>query len=56
MVDIDIARLRMLYGSLTGMREALSLTDEFFYKELGDDYSAAVQDLAKLIDEDLQRF
>lgn len=55
-MDIDMTKLRMLYGSLIGMREALSLTDEFFYKELGEDYSAAVQDLAKLIDEDLQRY
>lgn len=55
-MDIDMTRLRMLYGSLTGMREALSLTNEFFYKELGDDYSATVRDLAKLIDEDLQRY
>ncbi|HZL82227.1 MAG TPA: TIGR02391 family protein [Candidatus Deferrimicrobium sp.] len=56
MADIDMARLRMLYGSLTGMREALSLTNEFFYKELGDDYSAAVRDLAILLSQDLSRF
>jgi len=55
-MDIDMTKLRMLYGSLIGMREALALASELFYKTLGDDYSATVQDLAILLSQDLSRF
>lgn len=54
-MDIDMARLRMLYGSLIGIRDALALSSHLFYKELGDDYGAAVQDLAALLGQDLSR-
>lgn len=55
-MDIDMNKLRMLYGSLIGMREALALTTQLFYKALGDDYSATVQDLAVLLAQDLSRY
>jgi hypothetical protein len=38
------------------MREALGLSIQLFKKMLGDDYSAAVQELAKLLDEDLSQY
>jgi len=55
-MGIDMTKLRMLYGSLIGMREALALTSQLFYKILGDDYSTTVQDLAVLLAQDLSRF
>lgn len=55
-MDIDMNKLRMFYGSLIGMREALALTTQLFYKALGDDYSATVQDLAVLLAQDLSRY
>lgn len=55
-MDIDMNKLRKLYGSLIGMREALALTTQLFYKALGDDYSATVQDLAVLLAQDLSRY
>lgn len=55
-MDIDMTKLRRLYGSLLGMREALALSNQLFKKMLGDDYSAAVRELAKLLGEDLSRY
>jgi hypothetical protein len=55
-MDIDMTKLRMLYGSLMGMRDALALASQLFYKVLGDDYSVTVGDLATLLGQDLSRF
>lgn len=55
-MDIDMTKLRMLYGSLVGMREALALCNQLFEKMLGDSYSATVQDLATLLGTDLSQF
>ena len=55
-MDIDMTKLRRLYGSLIGMREALALCNQLFEKMLGDSYSAAVQDLAILLGRDLSQY
>lgn len=55
-MDIDMGKLRMLYGSLVGIREALAQCYQLFRKTLGDDYSAVVQKLAGLLGEDLSQF
>ncbi len=55
-MDFDMTKLRRLYGSLLGMRDALALSNQLFKKMLGDDYSAAVRELAKLLGEDLSRY
>lgn len=55
-MDIDMTKLRRLYGSLLGMREALALSNQLFVKMLGDGYSAVVQELAKLLGEDLSQY
>lgn len=55
-MDIDMTKLRMLYGALVGMREALALSNQLFEKMLGDSYSATVQDLAALLGTDLSQF
>lgn len=55
-MDIDMTKLRMLYGSLIGMREALALCNQLFEKMLGDSYSATVQDLAMLLGKDLSQY
>jgi len=55
-MEIDTTRLRKLYGSLLGMREALALANQLFEKTLGDNYVATIRELAKLLNEDLSQY
>lgn len=55
-MDIDVTRLKMLYGVLIGIRQALARSGELFYKTLGDEYSATVKDLASVLGQDLSLF
>lgn len=55
-MDIDTTRLKMLYGVLIGIEQALTRSGELFYKTLGDEYSVIVKDLASVLGQDLSLF